>query len=86
MGREIPLEYVTTDYERPRRVVLRAENATTISEDRITVESATTGCELTYDAQLNLKGALRVLDPIFGLLFKRLGDNAAAGLRRELAR
>jgi len=26
LGREIPLEYTTTDYERPRRVVLHAEN------------------------------------------------------------
>jgi hypothetical protein len=31
MGREIPLEYTTTVYERPKRVVLRAENATPIS-------------------------------------------------------
>ena len=85
LGREIPLEYSTTAYERPRRVVLRAENATTISEDTVTVEPKGTGSEMTYDAQLTLKGAMRLFDPIFGLLFKRLGDNAAAGLRRELA-
>ena len=41
---------------------------------------------MTYEAQLTLKGAMRIVDPIFGLAFKRLGDNAAAGLRRELAR
>ena len=84
LGREIPLEYTTTAYERPGRVVLRAENATTISEDTVTVQPKGTGCELTYEAQLTLKGAMRLIDPIFGLLFKRLGDNAAAGLRREL--
>lgn len=86
MGREIPLEYETTVYERPRRLVLRAENATTISEDTVTVEPAGSGCRMTYDAQLRLKGAMRFADPLFGLLFKRLGDNAAAGLRRELGR
>lgn len=86
MGREIPLEYTTTTYERPKRVVLRAENSTTISEDTITVEPTDSGCEMVYDAQLTLKGAMRIIDPLFGLAFKRLGDNAAAGLRRELGR
>ena len=85
LGREIPLEYTTTVYERPKRVVLRAENSSTISEDTITVEPTSTGCEMTYEAQLTLKGVMRIIDPIFGLAFKRLGDNAAAGLRRDLA-
>jgi hypothetical protein len=86
LGREIPLEYSTTDYARPRRVVLRAENSTTVSEDTITVEPAGTGSRMTYDARLTLKGPLRIVDPVFGLLFKRLGDRAAAGLRRTLGR
>ncbi len=85
LGREIPLEYTTTAYDRPKRLVVRAENATTISEDTITVEPSGTGCEMTYEARLTIKGAMRISDPLFGLLFKRLGDNAAAGLRRELA-
>lgn len=84
LGREIPLEYTTAAYERPRRVVLRAENASTISEDTVTVEPRGTGCEMTYDAQLTLKGAMRLIDPLFGFLFKGLGNNAAAGLRQEL--
>jgi len=85
LGREIPLEYTTTVYEPPTRLVLRAENATTVSEDTITIEARDHGCEMTYDAELRLKGAMRLIDPIFGLAFRRLGANAAAGLRRELA-
>ena len=85
LGREIPLEYTTMSYERPTRVVLKAENATTISEDTVTVEPTADGCEMTYDAQLTLKGAMRLIDPLFGILFKRLAENAAAGLRRELS-
>jgi hypothetical protein len=84
MSREIPLEYTTTVYERPRRLVLRAENATTVSEDTVTVTPTESGCEMVYDARLQLKGLARIADPLFGLAFKRLGDNAAAGLRREL--
>ncbi len=84
LGREIPLEYETVVCERPRRVVLRAENASTVSEDTITVAPADSGSEMTYEARLTLKGPMRVVDPLFGLAFKRLGDNAAAGLRRVL--
>jgi hypothetical protein len=84
LGREIPLEYTTTGYQRPQRLVLRAENSSTISEDTITISPTSAGCEMTYEAQLTLKGAARFIDPIFGLAFKRLGNNAAAGLRREL--
>jgi len=86
MGREIALEYETTSYERPKRVVLRAENSTTISEDTVTVRPTSSGCEMTYDAELTFKGAIKLIDPLFGLAFKRLGDNAAAGLRRELGK
>jgi len=85
-GREIELVYRTVAYERPRRIVLRAESSTVVSEDTITVREAADGCEVTYDAALRPKGAMRLADPLLGFLFKRLGDNAAAGLRRELAK
>lgn len=85
LGREIPLEYTTTEYKRPERVVLRAENSSTISLDTITVSPTAAGCEMSYDAQVTLKGALRILDPLFGLAFRRLGENAARGLRQQLA-
>jgi carbon monoxide dehydrogenase subunit G len=84
LGREIPLEYTIMEYQRPGRVVLRAENSTTVTEDTITVEAVGEGCELTYQVQLKLKGAMKLFAPLFGLALKRLGDNAAAGLRREL--
>ena len=83
-GREIPLTYRTIEFERPRRVVLFAETSTVTSEDTITFTRAGDGTEITYDANLRLKGPMRLADPILGLLFRRLGDNAVAGLRREL--
>ena len=83
-GREIELTYRTIAYEPPSRIVLRAESPTVISEDTITVRPVGGGCEITYDAALRPRGLMRIADPLLGLLFKRLGDNAAAGLRREL--
>lgn len=84
LGRDLPLTYEIVAFEPPRRLVLRAENATSISEDTVEVEPQGDGSRLTYDARVELKGAARLLDPLLGLAFRRLGDNAAAGLRREL--
>ncbi len=85
LGREVPLVYVVEKFEPPRRVLLRGENATTLSLDEIVVEPDGSGCRVTYDARLSLKGALRVGEPLLGLIFRRIGDAAADGLRRALA-
>lgn len=84
LGRDLPLTYEITEFEPPRRLVLRAENATNVSEDTVEVAPQGEGSLLVYEAQVTLKGAARLFDPLLALAFKRLGDNAAAGLRREL--
>ncbi len=85
-GREIPLTYETTEADPPKRVVLRAENSTLISLDTLTFEpTADGGTEVTYDADLTLKGALRILDPALKLVFGRIGDAASDGLAKRLA-
>lgn len=85
-GRESDLDYETTAFERPRRLVLRAESGTVASEDEVTFRplGGGAGTELTYNATLEPKGPMKLAGPVLGLLFKRLGDNAAAGLAREL--
>jgi hypothetical protein len=83
-GRENTLEYETLEAERPLRVLLKAESGAVTSLDEITVREVAEGTELVYDAKLEPKGVVKVADPALGLLFKRLGDNAAKGLAREL--
>jgi len=39
---------------------------------------------VTYDADLSLKGVFGSGNPILGVVFGRIGDRAAAGLRRVL--
>lgn len=84
LGRDNEFVYRTVEFRRPELVVLRAESSTLVSEDTITFRPRGAGCEFTYDADLRPKGLFKLSDPVLGLLFKRLGDNAAAGLRREL--
>jgi hypothetical protein len=74
------LPYRVTTFEPPRRVVLHAETRWMELRDEITVESADGGSAVTYDARIQLRGALRVLDPILSRLFSRTGERAAAGL------
>ncbi len=83
-GRKLPLEYRITEFDPPRLVVLLAQTATLRSLDKITVEPAPDGATVTYDANLELLGPLRLFNPALALVFNRIGDRAAAGLRREL--
>jgi hypothetical protein len=82
--RTTTMRYETTEFTPPRRFVIRAQTPLLLSVDEVLVEPDGTGSVVTYDAQLTLKGAARVLDPLLTLVFRRIGDRAAAGLRREL--
>lgn len=94
-GRKLPLRYEVTEFDRPYRVTVRAENGSTISEDTITFTpvdrraddhdgSDGPRTEVRYDADLQLKGPFKVLAPVLGIMFDRIGDRAAGGLRAAL--
>ncbi len=80
------LVYEVTEYERPARVRLVADAGWFTSDDVIVVESDGDRAAVTYDADVRLKGPLKLLDPIMKMGFRRAGDKAAAGLRETLAR
>ena len=85
LGRMNELTYRIVEYDPPHAVTLLGENATVVSRDRITFESSAAGTRVTYDADLALKGVLRMADPLLALAFNRVGDRALGGLRRTLA-
>jgi carbon monoxide dehydrogenase subunit G len=85
LGRKTALTYRIVEYDPPRAVTFRGENATVISNDRITFEAGGQGTRITYDAELALKGPLRIADPLLRLAFNRVGARALAGLRHKLA-
>lgn len=85
-GPDLVLRYRTEDFDEPSTVLVVARSALFTSEDRITVvPESNGGASVTYDADLRLNGPLRLADPALRLVFGRIGDRAAAGLRRVLA-
>lgn len=79
------MRYEVAEYEPPRRILLVARTAVLISVDEIRVEASGGASIVTYDAKLTLRGPLGLFDPLLRLAFRRLGDRAAAGLRRVLS-
>lgn len=84
--RDIVLRYETIEYDAPRSTLVQARNPVFTSEDRITVTPAPEGggSIVTYDADLRLNGPLVLFDLGLRLVFDRIGDRAAAGLRGAL--
>lgn len=82
--RDLLLRYETVEHDAPRSTLVVARSAVFTSEDRITVEPSDTGSVVTYDAVLRLDGALAVFDVGLRLVFGRIGDRAAAGLRTAI--
>lgn len=78
------LRYETTEFSGPRSVTYRAKASWFTSIDTIAVVPAAEGSIVTYDARLRLPLLLRLGDPVLGLVFRRVGDRAAAGLRTAL--
>ncbi len=82
MGRKTPLVYEVTAIDPPNSITLRGENASVVSLDTMTfTPAAGGGTQIVYDADLALKGPLRLADPLLKLIFNRIGDKAAGGLR-----
>ncbi len=86
LGRQTTLTYTVVEYDAPRAVTFRGENATVLSVDRITVEPYQGATRLTYTADLSLKGALKLADPLLGPVFARVGDRAFEGLYGTLVK
>ena len=86
LGRKTSLTYQIVEYDPPHAVTFLGENSTVVSRDRITFEPTPSGTRISYDADLALKGLLRIADPLLRLVFSRVGDRALGGLKRTLAK
>jgi carbon monoxide dehydrogenase subunit G len=82
--RRFPLRYEVTDFA-PGRVTFSARTAAIKSVDTVTVARRDEATEVTYDARLNLRGILRLADPLLALGFRSVADRAICGLAHRLA-
>lgn len=82
--KDLEMRYETVEFEEPSRALVRAETRLLTSVDEVTVTPDGEGSIVTYEAELTLKGPAGLFDPVLGLVFDRIGDRAAAGLRNAL--
>jgi hypothetical protein len=84
-GTRPTLRYEVVQVEPGKRVLVSARTWALRSVDEISVEPGPNGGSVvTYDAELRLNGPLDFFDLGLGVIFQRLGDKAAHGLRRAL--
>lgn len=84
---ESELEYEVVEFDRAgRRMKLRGGNDRIASEDVLVVEPADGGAKVTYSADLGMKGAAKVVEPLVGIGFHKASKSAEEGLADRLSR
>lgn len=83
-GGDLKLKYRVTSFDAPNRFVIVADAKSLRSDDVVTVVPTDSGAEVTYAADLVMKGPYALLNPVLGLVFNRIGDKAAAGMKTFL--
>jgi Polyketide cyclase / dehydrase and lipid transport len=84
LGRRLPLTYVVTRYCADGMIALEAVSRLLRLVDWIEVAAQGDGATVSYDADVRLRGPLRLLDPLLQRGFGVAGERAAAGLAHAL--
>ena len=85
-GRESALTYVVTEIRSPESITLRGHNDSVVAVDTMTFEPVGKGTRVTYTAHFTFKGAAKLAAPFLCPAFKKLGDEAEAGLQEHLGK
>ena len=87
MGRRVaPMEYRISVFEPPVRVLLTGAGSGVAAVDDIRFERTEHGTVVDYTADIDLGGALGLIQPLLGRAFASLGRNAVDGMQRTLDR
>jgi len=84
-GVKAELDYELTELT-DDRLVLVGTNKRSTSTDTISVWPAGTGSEITYHADLEMKGAAALISPVMKVVFERLANNTVKQLTDVLSR
>jgi carbon monoxide dehydrogenase subunit G len=85
LRRRLELTYAVVTLAPGREVVLAATGHLLRATDRIAVAPDGDGATVSYQADVRLRGPLRLLDGLLRPGFRAVGDRAAAGLARVLS-
>ena len=86
-GKKSELRYEVVEHVPERRFALHGEGKGATADDVMEFSpTAAGGTSVTYTADIRLKGLLKVAEPFLGGAFKKLGDEAEAGMREALAK
>ena len=86
LGVRMPLTYEVIRLVPGREVLLAAASGLLRSTDKIVVTGDADGSTVSYDAEVQLRGRLRVLDLFLRPGFRVVAERAAAGLADALSR
>ena len=78
------LTYTVIAYDPPARMQARGRSKVVTAVDTFSITRDGDGSVVTYEAELTGNGVFRVANPIFSLMFKKLGEDAAKGLCQKL--
>lgn len=85
--RKLPMVYEVTAYKPNHMITLTGDGSTTHAVDTLEfAEVSDGGTAVTYNADIRLKGFLRVAEPFLGSKFTELFDNAEAGISQQLSK
>lgn len=83
-GREIPVTYEITEYNRPHRFVIVGENPRFKGIDTIRILPEGDGTRVDYTADFRMKGIAKLFEPLLGGVFEKLSVEAMDGLVQTL--
>ena len=73
----VSLPYRVVEHDPPNRVAFEGDTLIGSYRDQITFEAMGEGAtRVRYDAEFDLKGVAKLGDPLFRLIFHRIGDDA----------
>ena len=85
--REVPMVYEVTAYKPNHMITLVGDGSATHAVDTLEfAEVSDGGTAVTYNADIRLKGLLRLAEPFLGSKFNELFDDAEAGISKQLSK
>jgi carbon monoxide dehydrogenase subunit G len=83
-GKEVEIIYTVTEVTPGESITLVGKTDALTSTDTITVAGSEGTAQVTYVAEFEFHGATKLAEPVMSLPLKKLGDDAAKAMQREL--